>query len=71
PPPPPPPPPPPGNFFFTDPATTESYRRRIVGRVRCEKETDREESVVTDENVEATFFCNGGSVSVWVIEDVL
>ncbi len=32
---------------------------------------NREESVVTDENGEATFFCNGGSVSVWVIEDVL
>jgi alpha-amylase len=31
---------------------------------------NREESV-TDENGEATFFCNGGSVSVWVIEDVL
>ncbi|HGY5078974.1 TPA: alpha-amylase [Citrobacter gillenii] len=32
---------------------------------------NREESVVTDENGEATFFCNGGSVSVWVIEEVL
>ncbi len=28
-------------------------------------------SVVTDENGEATFFCNGGSVSVWVIEEVI
>ena len=26
---------------------------------------------VTDENGEATFFCNGGSVSVWVIEEVI
>ncbi|MDY9360594.1 hypothetical protein UZ965_24880, partial [Escherichia coli] len=25
----------------------------------------------TDENGEATFFCNGGSVSVWVIEEVI
>ncbi|EPW0886904.1 hypothetical protein, partial [Escherichia coli] len=24
-----------------------------------------------DENGEATFFCNGGSVSVWVIEEVI
>ncbi|MEB2417699.1 alpha-amylase [Citrobacter sp. R-1.5.2] len=32
---------------------------------------NREESVVTDENGVATFFCDGGSVSVWVIEDVL
>ena len=32
---------------------------------------NREESVVTDENGEATFFCNGGSVSVWVIAEVL
>ena len=32
---------------------------------------NREESVVTDEHGEATFFCNGGSVSVWVIEEVL
>jgi FliA/WhiG family RNA polymerase sigma factor len=31
----------------------------------------RQESVVTDENGEATFFCNGGSVSVWVIEEVI
>ncbi|MFP1454327.1 hypothetical protein ACLB1O_06745 [Escherichia coli] len=26
---------------------------------------------MTDENGEATFFCNGGSVSVWVIEEVI
>lgn len=32
---------------------------------------NRQESVVTDENGEATFFCNGGSVSVWVIEEVI
>ncbi|MBA4712629.1 MULTISPECIES: alpha-amylase [Citrobacter] len=32
---------------------------------------NRAESVVTDENGVATFFCDGGSVSVWVIEDVL
>lgn len=31
----------------------------------------RQESVVTDENGEATFYCNGGSVSVWVMEDVM
>ncbi len=32
---------------------------------------NRQESVVTDQNGEATFFCNGGSVSVWVIEEVI
>lgn len=32
---------------------------------------NRQERVVTDENGEATFFCNGGSVSVWVIEEVI
>ena len=32
---------------------------------------NRQESVVTDENGEATFFCNGGSVSVWVIAEVI
>ncbi|MEY5076668.1 hypothetical protein WI617_11980, partial [Salmonella enterica subsp. enterica serovar Corvallis] len=26
--------------------------------------------VVTNDQGEATFFCNAGSVSVWVIEDV-
>ncbi|MGS9164623.1 alpha-amylase domain-containing protein, partial [Salmonella enterica subsp. enterica serovar Infantis] len=28
------------------------------------------EHVVTNDQGEATFFCNEGSVSVWVIEDV-
>ncbi|MEA7016494.1 DUF1939 domain-containing protein, partial [Salmonella enterica subsp. enterica serovar Montevideo] len=32
---------------------------------------NREERVTTDEQGEATFTCNGGCVSVWVIEDVL
>jgi alpha-amylase len=32
---------------------------------------NREETVTTDENGSATFSCNGGSVSVWVIEEVL
>ncbi|WP_368934094.1 alpha-amylase [Citrobacter koseri] len=32
---------------------------------------NREERVTTDEQGEATFTCNGGCVSVWVIEDAL
>ncbi len=32
---------------------------------------NREETITTDENGSATFTCNGGSVSVWVLEDVL
>ena len=31
----------------------------------------RQESVTTDENGEGTFCCDGGSVSVWVLEEVL
>lgn len=31
---------------------------------------NRSEHVVTNDQGEATFFCNAGSVSVWVIEDV-
>ena len=33
--------------------------------------TDENGLPITDENGEATFFCNGGSVSVWVIEEVI
>ena len=33
--------------------------------------TDENGVPITDENGEATFFCNGGSVSVWVIEEVI
>ncbi len=32
---------------------------------------NREETVTTAADGEGTFFCNGGSVSVWVIEDAL
>ncbi|MCT4714428.1 alpha-amylase [Enterobacteriaceae bacterium H18W14] len=32
---------------------------------------NREETITTDEKGSATFTCNGGSVSVWVMEDVL
>ncbi len=32
---------------------------------------NREEAVSTDENGTGTFTCNGGSVSVWVLEEVL
>lgn len=32
---------------------------------------NREEIVTTAADGEGTFFCNGGSVSVWVIEDAL
>ncbi len=32
---------------------------------------NREETIATDENGSATFTCNGGSVSVWVMEEVL
>ncbi|OAT26866.1 cytoplasmic alpha-amylase [Buttiauxella ferragutiae ATCC 51602] len=32
---------------------------------------NRQETVTTDANGSATFACNGGSVSVWVIEEVL
>ncbi|WP_312227144.1 alpha-amylase [Pseudescherichia sp.] len=32
---------------------------------------NREETVTTDENGTGTFTCNGGSVSVWVLEEVL
>ena len=32
---------------------------------------DYQESVTTDENGEGTFYCHGGSVSVWVQEEVL
>ena len=32
---------------------------------------NREEVVETDAEGSATFTCNGGSVSVWVIEEVL
>ncbi|MGS0315249.1 hypothetical protein ACUOP4_30625, partial [Escherichia coli] len=31
---------------------------------------NRDEYVETNDQGEATFFCNAGSVSVWVIEDV-
>ena len=46
---------------------------KIIGRagVTVDNTYTTSEGTLTVENGEATFFCNGGSVSVWVIEEVI